>query len=47
MLEVETDPEMREMAKMEIDELETSRPIMEEEIKIMLIYSTQTLFLQL
>jgi peptide chain release factor 1 len=26
MLEVETDPEMREMAKMEIDELETSRP---------------------
>ncbi|MFZ9586383.1 MAG: peptide chain release factor 1 [Crocinitomicaceae bacterium] len=37
MLEEETDPEMREMAKMEIDELENRRPIMEEEIKMMLI----------
>lgn len=37
MLETETDPEMREMAKMEIDELENKRPIMEEEIKLMLI----------
>lgn len=37
LLETETDPEMREMAKMEIDELETRRPILEEEIKMMLI----------
>lgn len=37
MLAEETDPEMREMAKMEIDELETRRPEIEEEIKIMLI----------
>ncbi|MFM7467129.1 MAG: peptide chain release factor 1 [Crocinitomicaceae bacterium] len=37
LLEVETDPEMRDMAKMEIDELEHQRPIMEEEIKMMLI----------
>ena len=37
MLAEETDPEMREMAKMEIDELETVRPQMEEEIKFMLI----------
>jgi peptide chain release factor 1 len=37
LLEVETDPEMREMAKMEIDELEHQRPLMEEEIKLMLI----------
>jgi len=37
MLAEETDPEMREMAKMEIDELETTRPQMEEEIKFMLI----------
>ncbi len=37
LLKEETDPEMREMAKMEIDELETKRPIMEEEIKMMLI----------
>ena len=37
MLEVETDPEMREMAKMEIDELESKRPMMDEEIKMMLI----------
>jgi peptide chain release factor 1 len=37
LLEVETDPEMREMAKIEIDELEQKRPEMEEEIKMMLI----------
>ncbi len=37
MLEIETDPEMREMAKMEIDELENKRPVMEEDIKMMLI----------
>ncbi|MFM7637895.1 MAG: peptide chain release factor 1 [Crocinitomicaceae bacterium] len=37
LLEVETEPEMRDMAKMEIDELEHQRPIMEEEIKMMLI----------
>jgi peptide chain release factor 1 len=37
MLETETDPEMREMAKMEIEELETRRPEMEEEIKLLLI----------
>lgn len=37
LLEVETDQEMRDMAKMEIDELEHQRPIMEEEIKMMLI----------
>jgi peptide chain release factor 1 len=33
----EVDAEMREMAKMEIDELEKSRPEMEEEIKTLLI----------
>lgn len=37
MLQIETDPEMREMAKMEIDELEQRRPEMEEEIKVLLI----------
>lgn len=37
LLETETDPEMREMAKMEIDELETARPVMEEKIKFLLI----------
>ena len=37
LLEIETDPEMREMAKMEIDELENLRPELEEEIKFMLI----------
>jgi len=37
LLKVETDPDMREMAKMELDELETVRPKMEEEIKFMLI----------
>ncbi len=37
LLKEETDPEMREMAKAEIDDLETRRPIMEEEIKYMLI----------
>lgn len=37
LLETEKDQEMREMAKIEIDELETRRPEMEEEIKFMLI----------
>jgi peptide chain release factor 1 len=37
LLELESDPEMREMAKAEIDELEQKRPQMEEEIKVMLI----------
>jgi len=37
LLEIEIDPEMREMAKSEIDELEYQRPIMEDEIKMMLI----------
>jgi peptide chain release factor 1 len=37
LLESETDQEMREMAKMELDDLETRRPILEEEIKLMLI----------
>lgn len=37
MLETETDPEMREMAKMEIEELENQRPLIEEEIKVLLI----------
>lgn len=37
LLEIETDPEMREMAKMEINELEQRRPEIEEEIKILLI----------
>ena len=37
LLKDETDPEMREMAKMEIDELEHRRPELEEEIKMMLI----------
>lgn len=37
LLSAEKDPEMREMAKMEIDELENARPVMEEEIKFMLI----------
>lgn len=37
LLESETDPEMREMAKMEIDELEQVRPTMEEDIKLLLI----------
>ncbi len=37
MLDTETDPEMREMAKMEIDELEQKRPIVEENIKMLLI----------
>ncbi len=37
LLETETDPEMREMAKMEIDELEGQRPGLEEDIKILLI----------
>lgn len=37
LLKAEDDAEMREMAKMEIDELEKSRPLMEEEIKTLLI----------
>ncbi|MCJ8292586.1 MAG: peptide chain release factor 1 [Crocinitomicaceae bacterium] len=37
LLKEEEDPEMREMAKGEVDELETRRPVMEEEIKMMLI----------
>jgi len=37
LLTEETDPEMREMAKLEIDELEMKRPDMEAEIKVMLI----------
>lgn len=37
LLEIETDPEMREMAKMEIDELEQKKPIVEEHIKMLLI----------
>nr|WP_294858165.1 peptide chain release factor 1 [uncultured Fluviicola sp.] len=37
LLDVETDPEMREMAKMEINELEEQRPVVEEEIKVLLI----------
>ena len=37
LLELETDSEMREMAKEEIDEMEQRRPILEEEIKLMLI----------
>lgn len=37
LLAAETDPEMREMAKMEMDELENQRPAMEEEIRMMLI----------
>lgn len=37
LLETEKDQEMREMAKMEIDELETRKPELEEEIKFMLI----------
>jgi len=37
LLAAETDPEMREMAKMEIDELEGEKPGLEEEIKVLLI----------
>ncbi len=37
ILAVEEDPEMREMAKIEIDELENQRPIIEEELKVLLI----------
>ncbi|MGV3610267.1 MAG: peptide chain release factor 1 [Fluviicola sp.] len=37
LLEVETDPEMREMAKMEINDLEQQKPELEEAIKILLI----------
>ena len=37
LLAIEEDPEMREMAKMEIDELEKARPALEEELKVLLI----------
>lgn len=37
MLATETDPDMREMAKMEIDELTNQKPDFEEKIKILLI----------
>ncbi len=37
MLDAESDPEMREMAKAELNELESKRPEMEEDIKMMLI----------
>ncbi len=37
MLETETDPEMREMAKVEIEEITPKIPQMEEEIKLLLI----------
>lgn len=37
LLEIETDPEMREMAKMEIESLEMQRPELEEAIKVLLI----------
>jgi peptide chain release factor 1 len=37
MLAGEEDPEMREMVKMEIDELEHSKPDLEEQIKVLLI----------
>ncbi|MBE6328691.1 MAG: peptide chain release factor 1 [Paludibacteraceae bacterium] len=39
ILETESDPEMREMAKMELEELEPQLPSMEENIKILLIPS--------
>jgi peptide chain release factor 1 len=37
LLELETDPEMKEMAKLELDDLENKRPVLEEEVKLMLI----------
>ncbi len=37
LLAIEEDPEMREMAKMEIDELENIRPSLEEDLKLLLI----------
>lgn len=37
LLEVEKDPEMREMAKLELDDLEHERPELEENIKYLLI----------
>lgn len=37
LLDSETDDEMREMAKIEISELDEKRPLLEEEIKVMLI----------
>ena len=37
LLAIEEDPEMREMAKIEIDELENIRPSLEEDLKLLLI----------
>lgn len=37
ILKEESDPEMREMAKAEIEELEATIPVMEEEIKVLLL----------
>ena len=37
ILDGENDPEMREMAKMEVDEIEPKIPAMEENIKLLLI----------
>jgi peptide chain release factor 1 len=37
LLTIEEDPEMREMAKMEIDDLEKQRPELEEQLKMLLI----------
>jgi len=37
ILDTETDPDMREMAKAELDELEPKLPVMEEDIKLLLI----------
>ena len=37
LLSAEKDPEMREMAKMEIDELEKEKPVLEDKIKYLLI----------
>ena len=37
LLSTEKDPEMREMAKMEVDDLENKRPDLEEQIKVLLI----------
>jgi peptide chain release factor 1 len=37
LLDVETDPEMRDLAKAEIEDLEQRKPLVEEEIKVLLI----------
>ncbi|MDR2928022.1 MAG: peptide chain release factor 1 [Cytophagaceae bacterium] len=39
LLKDESDEEMREMAKAELDEMETQQPVMEEEIKVLLLPS--------